>query len=172
MKKNPDAESKKSFFEETQQLLNKMSELQVDALENKGVWKTSKFQPNDEFLESRKQTLLKSLSEIEKVIKAMEEKIHKREITGNDEIEDLSQEMKEPELSLDPYLEEIQKSTSGTHEVIQGMMVEVEYSKDRLNDVNDVMQKQNLILESQILAKEKTQRKLEEMPQESGCIIN
>jgi hypothetical protein len=172
MKKNPDSESKKSFIQETQQLLNKMSELQVDALENKGVWKNSKFQPNEEFLESRKKTLLKSLSEIENVIKFMEEKIHKREITGIDDIEDLSKEDKEPELSLDPYLEEIQQSTIGAHESIQGMMVDVEYAKDRLNDVNDVMQKQNLMMESHISAMEKTQQKLETKEQESGCIIN
>eukprot|EP01080_Neovahlkampfia_damariscottae_P003687 gene3687-6501_t len=139
----------KLFQEESEKSLNKMSELQVHALNKTGKWEKSKFIPNQEYLELRKNQLLNCIQQIEEVMKMYKEKIKKIERNDLDELEDLSKETKEPYLKLDPYLEEIQDLNKDTEGKISGMMIESEIAKDHLNTINDEMQKQNIIFENQ-----------------------
>ena len=161
------------FREESEKTLNKMSELQVHALKRTGKWEKSKFEPNKEFLELRKNQILECIQQIEVVLKLYQEKIHKIEKDDLNDLEDLSNETKEPPLKLDSYLQDIQEINKDSEERISSMIIESDIAKDRLNAVNDEIQKQDLILENHISRVEDVNNKMELKETESnpGCFI-
>ena len=102
-----------------------------------------------------------------------QEKIHKIEKDDLNDLEDLSNETKEPPLKLDSYLQDIQEINKDSEERISSMIIESDIAKDRLNAVNDEIQKQDLILENHISRVGDVNNKMELKETESnpGCFI-